>query len=126
MLVGRAECFLAGRPDIEFAIARLKAYSNAGADSLYAPGISTPEQIRAVVDALAPKPVNVLIGFAHELTLQDYAHLGVRRISVGGALARSAWGGFMRASELILKQGRFDGFADAASGKELNRIFSGH
>jgi 2-methylisocitrate lyase-like PEP mutase family enzyme len=126
MLIGRAECFLAGRPDIEFAIARLKAYSNAGADCLYAPGVSTPEQIRAVVDAVAPKPVNVLIGFAPELTLQDYAHLGVRRISVGGALARSAWGGFMRASELILKQGRFDGFVDAASGKELNRIFSGH
>lgn len=125
LLVGRAECFLVGRPDIDFAIARLKAYSDAGADCLYAPGIATLEHISAVVAAVAPKPVNLLVGFGAELTMSQIAALGVRRVSVGGALARSAWGGFMRAANLILEQGRFDGFADAASGKTLNTIFRG-
>jgi 2-methylisocitrate lyase-like PEP mutase family enzyme len=125
MLIGRAECFLVGQPDIEQAIARLKAYSNAGADCLYAPGIRTAEQISAVVAAVAPKPVNLLIGFNDELTLPKIAALGVRRISVGGALARAAWGGFIRAATLILEQGRFDGFADAASGSALNSVFRG-
>lgn len=125
LLIGRAECFLAGQPDIEIAIGRLKAYANAGADCLYAPGIKTPEQIRAVVDAVAPKPVNLLMGFA-DLTLAQIAELGVRRVSVGGALARSAWGGFMRAAKLIVDEGRFDGFADAASGGELNKFFNSH
>jgi 2-methylisocitrate lyase-like PEP mutase family enzyme len=126
MLVGRAECFLVGQPDIEIAIGRLKAYANAGADCLYAPGISTPAQISAVVAAVAPKPVNLLIGFGADITLAQVAELGVRRISVGGALARSAWGGFMRAAKLIVEQGKFSGFADAASGKELNTIFGQH
>jgi 2-methylisocitrate lyase-like PEP mutase family enzyme len=125
MLVGRAECFLTGRPDIEFAIARLKAYANAGADCLYAPGICTSEHIAAVVAAVAPKPVNLLVGFGADLTMAQFEALGVRRVSVGGALARSAWGGFMRAANLILEQGKFDGFADAASGKSLNTIFRG-
>ena len=123
LLVGRAECFLVGRPDLEETIARLRAYANAGADCLYAPGIRTREQIAAVVQAVAPKPVNLLIGWASELTLDDAAALGVRRISVGGALARSAWGGFMRAARRIAQDGRFDGFADAASGAELNGLF---
>jgi 2-methylisocitrate lyase-like PEP mutase family enzyme len=123
LLVGRAEGFLNGVPDLEQAIARLKAYANAGADCLYAPGIRQPEQIRAVVEAVAPKPVNLLLGWASDMTLADAQALGVRRISVGGALARSAWGGFMRASK-ALAEGRFDGFADAASGAELNRLFS--
>src|SRR5450755_2592131 len=123
LLVGRAECFLVGRPDLEETIARLKAYSNAGADCLYAPGLRTREEIAAVVAAVAPKPLNVLIGSASELTLADIAALGVRRVSVGGALARSAWGGFMRAAKLIAEEGRFDGFSDAASGRDLNAIF---
>jgi 2-methylisocitrate lyase-like PEP mutase family enzyme len=123
LLVGRAECFLVGRPDLEETIARLKAYAQAGADCLYAPGISTPAQIEAVVRAVAPKPVNLLLGFPSELTVKDVAALGVRRISVGGALARSAWGGFMRAAQLIAQQGSFAGFAEAASGRDLDAFF---
>lgn len=123
LLVGRAENFFVGRPDLDDAIARLKAYAEAGADCLYAPGIRTPEQIRAVVQAVAPKPVNVLIGWPSELTLQDLAGLGVRRVSVGGALARAAWGGFLHAARGIAEEGRFDGFAGAAAGAELNGLF---
>jgi 2-methylisocitrate lyase-like PEP mutase family enzyme len=125
LLVGRAEGFLWGRPDLDDAILRLKAYSDAGADCLYAPGIRTPEQIRAVVDAVAPKPVNLLVGSTSELTMQAIAALGVRRVSVGGALARAAWGGFMRAAMVLAKDGKFDGFAGAAPGKELNSLFRG-
>ena len=100
LLVGRAECFLVGRPDLDETIARLKAYANAGADCLYAPAIRTREHIAAVVAAVAPKPVNLLIGWASDMTVADIAALGVRRISVGGALARSAWGGFMRTADV--------------------------
>jgi 2-methylisocitrate lyase-like PEP mutase family enzyme len=124
LLVGRAECFLVGRPDLDETVARLKAYAQAGADCLYAPGLRTREQIAAVVDAVAPKPVNLLIGTASEMTLSDIAALGVRRVSVGGALARAAWGAFMRAAELLAEQGRFDGFANAAAGRELDAFFS--
>jgi 2-methylisocitrate lyase-like PEP mutase family enzyme len=124
MLVGRAECFLVGRPDLAETLARLQAYANAGADCLYAPGVTTREQIVALVEAVAPKPLNLLVGSASELTVADIAALGVRRISVGGALARSAWGGFMRSARVLAEQGRFDGFADAASGKDLNALFS--
>jgi 2-methylisocitrate lyase-like PEP mutase family enzyme len=123
LLVGRAECFLVGRPDLAETIARLKAYSDAGADCLYAPGIRTRDDIAAVVAAVAPKPVNLLIGWASELTVSAVAALGVRRVSVGGALARSAWGGFTRAAKRIAEEGRFDGFADAASGADLNALF---
>ena len=123
LLVGRAECFLVGKPDIEHTIERLKAYANAGADCLYAPGIRTPEHIGAVVAAVAPRPVNLLMGWPGDFTLQQIAALGVRRVSVGGALARSAWGGFMRAARLIIEEGKFDGFAAAASGKELDTFF---
>ncbi|TDY20746.1 2-methylisocitrate lyase-like PEP mutase family enzyme [Paraburkholderia sp. BL6665CI2N2] len=122
LLVGRAENFFAGSPDLDDAIARLKAYSEAGADCLYAPGIQTREQIEAVVAAVAPKPVNLLIGSTSAFTLQDVTALGVRRISVGGALARAAWGGFMQAAQ-SLAQGRFDGFAGAAPGSQLNELF---
>jgi len=125
LLVGRAEGFLVGQPDLAETIARLKAYASAGADCLYAPGIRTREDIAAVVAAIAPKPVNLLIGWASDLTVDDVAALGVRRISVGGALARSAWGGFMRTAKMIAEQGRFDGLADAASGAELNALFRG-
>ena len=124
LLVGRAENFIVGRPDLDDTLRRLKAYAQAGADCLYAPGIRTREQIAAVVAAVAPKPGNLLVGSATDLTLQDIAALGVRRVSVGGALARAAWGGFMRAARVVAEQGRFDGFADAASGGELNTIFS--
>jgi 2-methylisocitrate lyase-like PEP mutase family enzyme len=124
LLVGRAEGFIAGRPDIDDVIARLKAYSQAGADCLYAPGIKSREHIEAVVKAAAPKPVNLLVGWSSELTMKDIEALGVRRVSVGGALARSAWGGFMRTAKRIAEEGRFDGFADAASGKALNDLFA--
>ena len=124
LLVVRAEGFLHGRPDLDEAIARLKAYADAGADCLYAPGLRTHEQIAAVVAAVAPKPVNVLVGGASEWTVAQLAALGVRRISVGGALARAAWGGMLRAARLLGNEGRFDGFADAAPGKELNAFFS--
>jgi 2-methylisocitrate lyase-like PEP mutase family enzyme len=123
LLVGRAECFIAGRPDLDETVRRLKAYAQAGADCLYAPGIRTPEQIRAVVAAVAPKPVNLLVGFASKLTVPQIAELGVRRISVGGALARTGWGRFMQAARSIAEEGRFDAFADAASGQELNSLF---
>ena len=123
LLVGRAECFLVGRPDLAETIARLRAYADAGADCLYAPGIRTREQIDAVVTAVAPRPVNLLVGSASELTVADIEALGVRRISVGGALARTAWGGFTRAAKQLAEEGRFDGFAEGAPGAELNGFF---
>ncbi|MBI3899257.1 MAG: isocitrate lyase/phosphoenolpyruvate mutase family protein [Gammaproteobacteria bacterium] len=122
LLVARAECFLVGRPDLDETIARLKAYAQVGADCLYAPALRTREQIVAVVDAVAPKPVNLLIGWASELTVSDVAALGVRRVSVGGALASSAWLGFMRAARLLADEGKFDGFVGSA-GRELNALF---
>ena len=123
LLVGRAENFFVGVPDLDDAIARLKAYSEAGADCLYAPGIKTAEQINAVVQAVAPKPVNVLIGWDSELTVKDLAVLGVRRISVGGALARAAWGGFMQAARSIAEQERFDFGPGVVAGAQLNGLF---
>ena len=123
LLVGRAENFLHGRPDLADTIARLRAYAEAGADCLYAPGLKTREDIAAVVAAVAPRPVNLLVGSTSELTLADIAALGVRRVSVGGALARSAWGGFMRAAQSLAQQGTFDGFGAAASGAGLNALF---
>lgn len=123
LLVGRAECFLVGRPDLEETIGRLKAYAQAGADCLYAPGLRTRDQIAAVVAGVAPKPLNVLIGSAHAMSVADLTALGVRRVSVGGALARAAWGGFMRAARQIAQQGEFDELAAGASGNELNLLF---
>ncbi|KAF1038127.1 MAG: hypothetical protein GAK35_03851 [Herbaspirillum frisingense] len=124
LLVGRAENFFAGVPDLDDAIARLQAYAQAGADCLYAPGIKTREHIEAVVAAVAPKPVNLLIGANSSFTLEELAKFGVRRVSVGGALARVAWGGFMSAAQ-ALAEGRFDGFGQAASGADLNALFHG-
>ncbi|MBS0393673.1 MAG: isocitrate lyase/phosphoenolpyruvate mutase family protein [Proteobacteria bacterium] len=124
LLVGRAECYLVGRADIAETVARLKAYAAAGADCLYAPGLRSRADIAAVVAAVAPKPVNLLIGSVSDLALDDVAALGVRRVSVGGALARAAWAGFMRAAQMIAREGRFDGFRDAASGAELDAFFS--
>jgi len=125
LLVGRAENFFTGRPDLDDTIARLKAYGEAGADCLYAPGLRSRAHIEAVVKAVAPKPVNLLVGSASEFTVADIAAMGVRRVSVGGALARAAWGGFLSAARGLAQEGRFDGFAGAASGDELNATFSG-
>lgn len=124
LLIGRAENFFVGCPDLDDTLLRLRAYADAGADCLYAPGIRTREQIRAVVTAVAPKPVNVLIGWESDLTVRDLEELGVRRVSVGGALARAAWGGFLRAAHSIAEHGRFDGFSNAASGAALNELFA--
>jgi 2-methylisocitrate lyase-like PEP mutase family enzyme len=123
VLTGRAECFLFGETDVAVAIERLRAYADAGADCLYAPGIRTRDDIAAVVAAVAPKPVNVLVAWPSELTVEDLAALGVRRVSVGSALARVAWGAFMRAAQEIAKEGRFDRLGDAVTFFEIDAFF---
>jgi 2-methylisocitrate lyase-like PEP mutase family enzyme len=123
VLTARAECFLVGRPDLNDVIRRLTAYAQAGADCLYAPGLRTREQISAVVRTAEPKPVNVLISGPLGLSVADLAALGVRRISVGSALARTAWGGFTRAARMIAQDGRFDALADAIPFAEINGFF---
>jgi 2-methylisocitrate lyase-like PEP mutase family enzyme len=123
LLTGRCEGFLVGRADLDLVIDRLKAYSDAGADCLYAPGIRTPEQIAAVVKAVHPKPVNLLQGWPG-VSVAEATELGVRRISIGGSLARAAWGGFMRAAREIAEKGTFDEFGKAHPGGELNKMFS--
>jgi 2-methylisocitrate lyase-like PEP mutase family enzyme len=122
LLTGRCEAFLWGRADLDLVIERLQAYAAAGADCLYAPGIKTNEEIAAIVKAVRPKPVNLLIG-ATGLSLNEAADLGVRRISVGGSLARTAWAGFMRAAREMAEQGTFTELADGYPGGELNQIF---
>ena len=122
LFTARAECFLVGVTDLDETIRRLKAYAAAGADCLYAPGLRTREQFEAVVKAVAPKPINALIGFPSEMKVSDFAAIGVRRISVGGALARAAWGGVVRTAKL-LQEGSFAGFADAAPHADLNNFF---
>ena len=124
MLIGRCESFLIGQPDLNATIARLTAYAEAGADCLYAPGIKTKDQIVAVVKAVAPKPVNLLMG-APGMSVAEIADLGVRRISVGGAMARAAWGAFLRASRDIAQNGSFAEFAHAVSYAEINGMFGG-
>jgi 2-methylisocitrate lyase-like PEP mutase family enzyme len=109
LLTGRSEGFVAGRPDLEETIRRLQAYAEAGADCLYAPRIETAEQVSAVVAAVAPKPVNLLAN-APFTTVAEAAALGVRRISVGGTLARTAWAGFLAAAEEIATEGTFSRF----------------
>ncbi len=125
LLVGRSEGFIRGRPDLDETIRRLRAYASAGADCLYAPGIRTREQIAAVVEAVAPKPVNVLISGTSEFAVSDLAALGVRRISVGGALARAAWTGFLSAARRLAADGRFDGLGSAMPHAELDALFGG-
>lgn len=122
MLVARTEGFIAGRPDIEETLRRLCAFASAGADCLYAPGIRTREHIAAVVQAVAPKPVNVLVG-APFITVAELADLGVRRVSVGGALARAAWGGFLAAAREIAGDGTFHALGAAVPGAEMDRFF---
>ncbi|HKO29231.1 MAG TPA: isocitrate lyase/phosphoenolpyruvate mutase family protein, partial [Solirubrobacteraceae bacterium] len=109
LLTGRSEGFVVGRPDLEETIRRLQAYAEAGADCLYAPGIDTAEQVAAVVAAVAPKPVNLLAN-APFVTVAEAADLGVRRISVGGTLARTAWASFLAAAEEIANEGTFSRF----------------
>jgi 2-methylisocitrate lyase-like PEP mutase family enzyme len=123
LLAGRCEGFLVGQTDLNMVIDRLQAYAEAGADCLYAPGIKTKEQISAVVKAVHPEPVNLLIG-ASGLSVAEAADLGVRRISVGGSLARTAWGGFMRAAREIAEKGTFTELGNGYPGGELNKMFS--
>jgi 2-methylisocitrate lyase-like PEP mutase family enzyme len=123
-LVARSECFLVGHADpLKESIKRLVAFAEAGADCLYAPGLRKREDIETVVEAVAPKPVNLLVGWPIGFTLDEIAAMGMRRVSVGGALALAAWGGFQRAAK-ALSDGRFDGFADNAKGAELNDLFA--
>ena len=123
MLVGRCEAYLWGVTDLKLVIDRLTAYADAGADCLYAPGLKTREDIAAVVKAVHPKPFNLLIG-GSGLSLQQAADLGVRRISVGGSLARAAWGGFMRAAKEMAEKGTFSELNSGYPGGELNKMFS--
>src|SRR3954447_10336604 len=123
LLVGRCEAFLWGQSDLNLVIDRLNAYAEAGSDCLYAPGIKSKEHIAAVVKAVAPKPVNLLIG-SSDLSVAEAEDLGVRRISVGGSLARVAWAGFMKASREMLQQGTFTELAKGFPGGELNKMFS--
>jgi 2-methylisocitrate lyase-like PEP mutase family enzyme len=124
VFTARAEGFIRGVPDLDDVIRRLKAFASAGADCLYAPGIKTREQIEAVVKAVAPKPVNFLNSAAIGFTVNDLAAMGVRRISVGGSLARVAMHAFIRAATEIAQEGKFDGFAGVISNAELNKFFS--
>ena len=125
LLVARTEGFIAGRPDLDQTIRRLVAYAGAGADCLYAPGIRSREQIAAVVSAVAPKPVNVLVG-GDFTTVAELAALGVRRISVGGALARAAWGGFMAAAAEIARHGTFRSLGTAPPFADVDGLFGNH
>lgn len=123
IFTARSEGFIRGRPDMDETIRRLKAFADAGADCLYAPGLKTREEMRTVIEAVAPKPVNILMGAPSDISVSDLAKLGARRISVGGSLARAAWGGFIRAAREIAEAGTFNGFADAAPGADLNKLF---
>ncbi len=125
VLTARAECYLVGHPDPHGeCLKRLQAYADAGADCLYAPGVRAREEIAALVRAVAPKPVNVLVGWPGP-SVRELQDLGVRRISVGGALARVAWGAFLRAAREIAGQGTFQAFGEAAPFAELDGLFRG-
>jgi 2-methylisocitrate lyase-like PEP mutase family enzyme len=122
VFTARSEGFIRGRPDLDETIRRLKAFADAGADCLYCPGIRSREQIEVVVKAVAPKPVNLLVSSAG-LSVAEIAAMGVRRISVGGSLARVAWSAFMRSARDIADQGRFDSFTGVTPNAELNAFF---
>lgn len=122
--VARTESYLVGHPEpLKESIKRLTAYAEAGADVLYAPGPRTREEIREVVRAVAPKPVNAIVMANFGLTVAELADLGVRRISLGSALARVAWGAFIWAAEAIMEKGSFEGFDEAAPFQLLNEVF---
>jgi 2-methylisocitrate lyase-like PEP mutase family enzyme len=122
VLTGRSEGFIVGRPDLAETVRRLTAYSDAGADCLYAPGLRTRAEIVAVVQAVAPRPVNVLVG-SDFATVAELAGMGVRRISVGGALARAAWTGFLQAAREIAELGTFRGLGQAVPFAGINESF---
>jgi len=122
VLTARSEGFIVGRPDLAETVRRLRAYAEAGADCLYAPGIRGRSDIVAIVEAVAPKPVNVLVG-SDFTTVADLAALGVRRISVGGALARTAWTGFLAAAREIADRGMFTRLADAVPFDTIDGFF---
>jgi len=115
--------FIRGRPDLDETIRRLKAFADAGADCLYSPGIKTPEQIEATVDAVDPKPINFLNSGAFGFTVKGLAALGVRRISVGGTLARVAMDAFIKSARTIANDGKFDSFGGIMTNAELNKFF---
>ena len=125
VLTGRCEAFLVGQADaLRTVLRRLGAYGEAGADCLYAPGLTDSEEISAVVRAVAPKPVNVLVsGFNSHLALKQLADLGVRRISVGSGLSLAAWGAFIRSARAIAQEGDFKILGDGARSHELNDLF---
>jgi methylisocitrate lyase len=125
LLTARSEGYIVGRPDLAETVRRLEAYAAAGADCLYAPGLRSPTEIATVVRAVAPRPVNVLVG-ADFTTVEHLASLGVRRISVGGALARAAWTGFMEAAREIAEQGTFARLGQAVPFAEVNAWFPGN
>jgi 2-methylisocitrate lyase-like PEP mutase family enzyme len=126
VLTGRCETWLVGKSDsFRVALDRLVAYAEAGADCLYAPGVKKPDEIADIIKAVAPKPVNVLVSaFNRELSLLQLTDLGVRRISVGSALAGVAWGAFIRAAQRIATTGTFDSLGNAVSFAEINEVFS--
>lgn len=125
VLTGRCEAWLVHDPDpLHTVLDRLTAYADAGADCLYAPGVSKPDEIVQIVKTVAPKPVNVLVsGFNHQLSLSQLADLGVRRISVGSGLALAAWAAFLRAAKDIKTNGTFNLLADGAASTDLNKLF---
>jgi 2-methylisocitrate lyase-like PEP mutase family enzyme len=124
LLTARAECYLVRHPDpLRESIGRLQAYAEAGADVLYAPGVRKPDEIRAIVEAVAPKPVNLLVGMHTGARVDDLAELGVRRISLGSGLAMAAWGTFLRAARELAEEGSFAGLEGAARFSEMNRLF---
>ena len=124
LLTARAECYLVGHPEpLKESIRRLEAYAQAGADVLYAPGVRQRDEIQALVAAVSPKPVNVLMSANTGLRVADVAAMGVRRISVGSSLARAAWTGFIRAAKAIAAEGSFEGFDGVVPFAELNDFF---
>ena len=127
VLTGRCEAWLVHDPNpLRAALERLAAYAEAGADCVYAPGVSTPDEITQIVKTVAPKPVNVLVsGFNHQLSVSQLADVGVRRISVGSGLALAAWGAFLRAAQDIKTNGTFDFLANNAPSADLNELFRG-
>ncbi|AIE86115.1 isocitrate lyase/PEP mutase family protein [Fimbriimonas ginsengisoli] len=127
LLTARAECFLVGHPDpLNESIKRLRAYSDAGADVLFASGPRQRDQIRAIVDVAGPKPVNAIVTADYGFSVADMEEMGVRRISVGSALARTAWYGFIRAAKSIAEEGSFAGLEQASTFAELNALFESH
>jgi 2-methylisocitrate lyase-like PEP mutase family enzyme len=123
LLVGRAEGFLVGREKLDQVIKRLVKYSEAGAECLYAPGFKDLDSNKAIVEAVAPKPVNLLIGGPGGLTMRDAEEIGARRVSVGGAFARAAWGGFIRSAKELMEQGTFDELKHGTSYADLQKLF---